>query len=129
VNAQPDFKALGQQLFAMRHSAVVIPFAQRSLENWMPREKDCHANCTWWRENNPDCTAVRGWLYFDFGGLLNFVRFTAHSVIEQADGVLVDITPSRASQHYPFIRHPGSEDDFSELIMVHGAMNLDYVYR
>jgi hypothetical protein len=37
-------------------------------------------------------------------GLVRVVRFTAHSVVERADGSLIDITPnSRASQRYPFI--------------------------
>ena len=44
------------------------------------------------------------------------MQFVAHSVVESPDGTLVDITPSFASQRYPFIRHPGSEKDFIDLV-------------
>jgi len=65
--------------------------------------------------------AVRGWLAFDYEqgpliGLPSFWRFSAHSVVERVDGRLFDITPNRASQRYPFIRHPGPEGEFEALI-------------
>ena len=69
---------------------------------------------------------MRGWLIFEFGGLFGFVRFNSHSVIEQQDGTLIDITPSRASRRYPFIRHAGSEEDFIELVVKWQVIQFDY---
>jgi hypothetical protein len=39
----------------------------------------------------------------------------------------VDITPSRASQRYPFIRHLGSEKEFLTLVQENSIINLDLV--
>jgi hypothetical protein len=69
-------------------------------------------------------------MFFDFAttseGLIPAVRFSSHSVVEQADGTLIDITPSQARQRYPFIKHHGDEDDFVNLVDGWKVVNLDY---
>jgi hypothetical protein len=92
---------------------------------------DRHRNVDWWVHNPTNSRAVRGWVFFDliqasfFFGRRPFVRFTAHSVVEDADGTLYDITPSRASRRYPFIRHEGSEEEFNSLVEENRLVNLD----
>lgn len=72
---------------------------------------------------------VYGWLVFDFDrdswGMLPVCRFSAHTVIEDPAGRLFDITPSKASQRYPFLRHEGSDEEF-EAIVADGYSNLDF---
>ena len=68
---------------------------------------------------------MRGWLFFDFG-VFGFVRFNAHSVVEEANGNFIEITPSRASQRYPFIRHEGKEEDFISLVVGWKVVMFDY---
>ena len=103
---QFDFQVLGKGKCTKRNEAVVVPFVARSLGEWRPDEGECHRNCDWWALHNPGCEAVRGWLLFGFG-MFGFIRFNPHSVIKEEDGTLIDITPSKASQRYPFIRHWG----------------------
>ena len=47
------------------------------------------------------------------------------SVVEE-NGVLVDITPTRASRRYPFIRHEGGEKDFITFVES-GVMCIEFV--
>jgi hypothetical protein len=65
-----------------------------------------------WVKHNPECVAVRGFLFFDLARVMPFVWFNAHSVVRLPDGKLVDITPSKASTQYPFIEHRGSAELF-----------------
>jgi hypothetical protein len=123
---QPDFLELGRRLYERRTEAVVVPFVERSLGVWRPDPNECHRNCDWWVLHNPDCKAIRGWLLFDFGGFLTFVRFNAHSVLQEAGGNLIDITPSQASQRYPFMQHPGEEAEFISLVDGLKLVRFDY---
>jgi hypothetical protein len=82
-------------------------------------EHECHNNVDRWVSENPDHKAVRGWLFFNM-----LLRFTAHSVVEAPDGRMFDLTPSRASQRYPFLRHHGPNNEF-EAIVLAGFVHLD----
>ena len=112
-----DLSALAKSLYQRRHAAVVVPYEPRMM-NWEPVEHACHNNTDRYVRENPGCKTIRGWLVFDFTlgasiGWPPFFRFTAHSVVEDADGRLFDLTPSKASQRYPFLQHerPASEFD------------------
>ena len=80
--------------------------------DWVPHPNRCHENVSVWCEANDGYEPVRGWLYFDLPGL-PMSRFVAHSAVRAPDGKLYDITPSRASQDYPFIESGLSEDDYA----------------
>lgn len=131
MKSEAELQALAASLYARRREAVVAPFTERSIGDWKPSEGQCHRNVDWWVHHNPKSKAVRGWLFFDFNttslGLYPFVRFTAHSLVEDEDGTLHDITPSKASQRYPFIQHKGSEEEFISLVEEHQLVNLDLI--
>lgn len=127
--SQERVQDLARRLYERRGKAIVVPYVERSIENWKPEPQWCHWNVDLWVAGEAGSKAVRGWLLFDYvassGGLLRFVVFQAHSVVEE-NGTLVDITPSAASRRYPFIRHPGSEDDFQELVADVGAARIEF---
>ena len=129
MKSEAELQALAASLYVRRTEAVVIPFSERSIGDWKPSDHECHRNIDWWVNNHPKTNAIRGWLLFDFYktsmGLLRLVRFTAQSLVEDEDGTLHDITPSRASQRYPFIRHNGSEEEFISLVEGQHLVNLD----
>ena len=125
----PDPQETGRRLFARRSEAVIANYEQVSVGDWQPTEHECHANVTYWCEFNTNYKVVRGWLYFDFGNCMRFVRFTAHSVVEDENGLLIDITPTKASTLYPFIRAEEDEEAFACLIMDYGMTNIDFVIR
>jgi hypothetical protein len=117
-----------KSLYARRPEAVVVPYEAKPMASGLPAEQDCHINAGRWVLEHPDHKVVRGWMVFDYNqiseGLHPVCRFTAHSVVETPDGRLIDLTPSRASQRYPFLRHPGSEDEFNTIVLA-GHSDLD----
>jgi hypothetical protein len=66
---------------------------------------------------DPRYTVVRGWLHAGgYGGAV----FTAHSVVADRDGTLLDFTPADSlvtRNRRRFIRHPGSEEDFRRIVI------------
>lgn len=127
-----DIQALRVGLYARRYAAVTVPYFERSLTSGPAREKDCHNNVDRFVLENPDHKPVRGWLVFDFHQpplwLFPVCRFTSHSVVEGPDGDLFDITPSKASRRYPFLRHEGPEGEF-EAIVLAGYGEIDHQVR
>lgn len=125
-NPPLDPQEIGRRLYARRGEAVITKFAKAQIGDWKPNEHECHGNVTTWCEHHGKHKPVRGWLFFDYEDILPHVRFTAHSVIEDESGDLVDITPSRASQPYPFIRAEEDDETFASLVEDHGLMNIDF---
>ncbi|MDB5976951.1 MAG: hypothetical protein JWR07_3711 [Nevskia sp.] len=122
-----DLQAYGRRLYECRDSGVLVPRAQLVIGDWSPQPNHCHANASVARDNDPNLEAVRGWVFFAFGYLLDLVRFTAHSVVRTRDGqLLYDITPNRASQQYPFIVAEESEEAFRQLVEDANVQHLDY---
>jgi hypothetical protein len=114
-----DLKALWMSLYARCEEAVVVPHEPRTMTSGPPTEHECHNNVDRWVLEHPDHKPVRGWLVFNL-----LCRFTAHSVVETPDGRLFDLTPARASQRYPFLRHRGPDDEFEAIVRA-GFIHLD----
>ena len=112
----PKQNAYAARLFARRGEALMLQRVRVNLDGWEPRENECHSNATEIHCRNSAYLPVRGWLYFDFDGLLNKVHFVAHSAVRTPEGQLCDVTPSRASRDYPFIPAEESEEEFAALI-------------
>jgi hypothetical protein len=89
--------------------------------DWLPAAHHCHANVDRWVRYSPAHKRVRGFVLF--GPQFGVWRVTAHSLVELADGTLVDITPHGASQLYPFVRHIGTNEQFEEFAS-HGEINV-----
>ena len=105
-----------QRLYLRVGQGEVAPPARVSIDDWTPVENDCHANVTTWCKSSNGFEIVRGWLYFDLAGLLPYVLFNAHSVIRDSAGELWDITPSRATDQYPFLVAEEAEDVYAQFI-------------
>jgi len=92
-----------------------IPFLTVSIGDWEPKVGECHQNVDTWVKARPDCMAVRGWVtYACFGD--NSTGLTAHSVVQFADGELLDITPLEREGlrgGMRFVRHLGDEESFT----------------
>jgi hypothetical protein len=114
------------RLYERRNEGVTVPGGRIQGTDWTPVFNDCHANVNALCGADPRYRPVRGWLYFDFENSLSFVRFTAHSVVADEAGRLWDITPSRASQRYPFICAEGTVEEFVQIVEVRGLGNLDH---
>jgi hypothetical protein len=125
---EPELQRLARRLYRRRCEGVVVPFVRVELDGWKPEEQDCHGNVTHWvlgQLGREECTAVRGWLYLE-RSMRGCPSFVAHSVVETADGKLIDITPSRAKKRHPFIRHKGRAGEYERLLERHGLIALDY---
>jgi hypothetical protein len=63
---------------------------------------------------------------FEVYSPLGFCRFIPHSVVEDEEGVLFDITPSRASRRYPFLKDELTEEEYVLLITSRQLLHLDH---
>ena len=126
-----DLKALLTSLYARREEAFIVPYEPRTMTSGPPTEHECNNNVDRWVLEQPNHKSVRGWLVFDWTVVHQFFpeiplyRFTVHSVVEAPDGRLFELTPSGASQRYPFLRHHGLEGEF-ETIVLAGYTDLDF---
>lgn len=98
--------------------AVRLVRRSARIGTWEPKPHDCHDNVSYWVSRNPRHKQVFGVVLFDLRELMGCIRMTAHSAVEDENGVLYDITPHGASQDYPFVRHVGTVEDFSILATV-----------
>ena len=122
-----DLAAYAAQLYRRRAEGVIVRPATVQIGDWTPDEHECHGNVTTLCEVSSNHSPVRGWLYFDFGGFLAYVRFNTHSVVIDEHGELLDITPTRASERYPFIRAEEGEKEYANLIEALGRRDLKFI--
>ena len=105
--SKPPSKTLAkyaESLYARRHECQLVPKETVNLDDWHPVSNQCHSNVLILETYGEGFSAVHGWLYLDFDGTTDFVRFIAHSVVLNAEGRLIDVTPTFAGAgHYPFI--------------------------
>lgn len=124
-------KLYASQLYTRVGEGIVVPRVRIQLDEWKPQPRLCHQNVFTWIEKVPGQKAVHGWLYFDFGGYLPIVRFTAHSVVEDQKGELLDITPILTPREYPFVRANIPEEEFGQMVVdltaCYGAAHLDHL--
>ena len=133
----PAHQEHAAQLFGRIGEGVIVPRVQMAVDGWQPLPNKCHENAHILAEKIAGYRAVTGWLLFEFERAFTYVRFAAHSVVENEAGELFDITPPPAENPgaalYPFIRSKLSHDDFHSAVYVltemYGAANLDYGYR
>jgi hypothetical protein len=117
---------LARRLYDRRQQAVVVPFRNCSSEAFQPVEQDCHRNVDLWCKDHPSHTPVHGWVVFEVYTPLGLCRFIPHSVVEDEHGFLFDITPSRASRRYPFLKDELTEEEYVLLITSRQLLNLDH---
>jgi hypothetical protein len=112
-----ELLTLARRLYARRQAGIVAPYKMVDASH---REFDCHGNAGTWARDNPGCKVVHGWMVFDYErtsrGLVPLVNFNPHSIIETDGGERYDVTPSRASQRYPFLDHEGDAESFVRIV-------------
>jgi hypothetical protein len=92
-----------RRLYVRRTEAVsLIERRYRSADGWEPEPRNCHDNVARVVAENEGFTAVHGWYVSDLGDCFSFI---AHSVVQTAEGELVNVTPTSESLpwRYPFL--------------------------
>ena len=112
----PTHKRYAAELYARIGDVRRLRNVEISIGDWSPLPKECHKNVTLVSVHDDRFTPVRGWLYFDFGGLLEYVLFLAHSVVRLPSGELWDITPAKSLLDYPFLAATESEVEYAALV-------------
>lgn len=120
--AKPAPEEYATSICARRADAVTVPFVPVSLpDGWTPEIGKCHTNVDRWVADNPGWHAVRGWIsYISFGPAGE--QLTAHSVVRNPDGTLIDITllyPG-APRGGAFVEHQGDPTEFFDMIEASG---------
>lgn len=118
-----NVKEYAELIFRDIKKAVVPQRTMVRIGEWQPEPNMCHHNVSIWCENNPEYSPVRGWLYFDLPAL-GYVKFVSHSVVLTPNGELFDITPSNASQDYPFVLSGLSEEEYAALVEGSGISEI-----
>lgn len=109
-----------------------MPRQAVAVGDWSPLRNCCHENAESFAEKDSSYIPIHGWLILDATAAIGFVRFVAHSVVQDANGNLLDITPTDENfTLYPFIRSNLTTDDYidaiNELIQAYGSSNcLDH---
>lgn len=118
-------------IFARRAEGVLVQREVVTFCDWHPAANQCHDNTITLADANLNYVRIWGWL--DMGLIEdNVVRFASHSVVQESDGLLIDITPTTAGfRVFPFIRSTITETEYdlavSDLVRVFGASNcLDH---
>lgn len=122
-----ELLTLAKRLYARRQTGIVVPYKMVDANH---QEFACHYNADAWARDNPGCKVVHGWIVFDHErtsfGLVPLVNFNPHSIIETDDGERYDVTPSRASQRYPFLDHEGDAEQFMRIVLDDSLSTLSY---
>ena len=118
-------------LYARAHESEYISRKNVHLDDWQPAQNKCHANALILETFGDGYTALHGWLFLDFDGTRDFVRFIAHSVVMTAERQLLDVTPYYPdAPSYPFLASHLSDMDYEAmldtLINQYGSAYLDY---
>jgi len=87
-----NLRNLTASLYRRRGEGVILRRADARIGEWKPQVNYCAQNVDAWVRYNPHHKRVDGFVFFDYG-VLSFVRFQPHCVLEVEDGALVDITP------------------------------------
>ena len=114
-----------KSLYTKISEALLLKRAAIENGDWEPQPNMCHHNVSTWCELKSDYSPVRGWLYFDLPGL-NYVKFVSHSAVKSPEGELYDVSPSNASQDYPFIDGGLTEEEYTELVETRGYGEIHY---
>lgn len=121
-----EINRYAQSLFDRINEAVMLKRAEIKGGDWEPHANNCHHNVSIWCEHNGEFEPVSGWFYFDLPGL-NYVKFVAHSAVRTPEKELFDITPSNASQDYPFISGRLGEEEYASLVESIENGEINYV--
>lgn len=130
----PALREYAASVFGRIAEGVIVPRVTLAIDGWAAQPNLCHENVHSLTALNLGYRPVTGWLFFDFQYLFPYVRFTAHSVVENSAGELLDITPlppqNPNAALYPFIRSGLSHDDFHSAVYylteAHGTAHLDH---
>jgi hypothetical protein len=113
-------------LLQRAHTGIRLTPKPGVLEGWSAQAHQCHSNAVEWCKRCSGYVRVPGWLYFSYGGALDYVRFAAHSVVKAPTGELCDITPSELTVPYPFIVAAETEAKYDEVVQALRVQFLDF---
>jgi len=116
---------LQDRLKALICAAVQVKNIGDQISGWEPIMGRCHQNVDRWVSKHPDDRATRGWIRTAYMALPGFIRLMSHSVVETPAGTLLDVTLPVRECHHQFIRHPGSDAEFLELVADNGCPWID----
>ncbi len=80
---------------------------------------NCHDAVDGWVATHTGTQAVRGWLALEQDGAS--LRFVAHSIVRNVDGMLLDPTFAEGEPALPFVPHPRVTGGFFSLLCRPGA--------
>jgi len=101
---------------------VVAARRARRIQHVRPassQQQNCHDAVDAWIATHTGTQAVRGWLVLELA--VSSIRFIAHSLVRDADGMLMDPTFAEGEPALPFVPHPRSTGGFFSQLCRPGA--------
>jgi hypothetical protein len=99
-------------------TAKIVRVEEVTIGEWAPKENLCHDNVKMLCKNNSSYKHIYGWLYSN-NSEFGFINFMFHSVAQNEQGELIDITPSSARRKYPFLSCNIPNYAYEELMDIH----------
>ncbi len=91
------------------------------IDGWVPVRGGCHSNVDKWVADHPGDTAVRGWISTQYQAPWGYEQYSSHSVVQTRAGELIDVTLPQGECNHDFVRHPGTEVEFLDLVADSGC--------
>lgn len=106
----------GSYLFNRLSESEHLKFKVVNLNGNQPLPNNCHENARVFVKLNPNYKIVYGWICVDGGLASPNVDFIAHSVIQDINGNLFEITPMHSIIPRPFLSADLNDIDFADIV-------------
>jgi hypothetical protein len=103
-------------LFGRVSESEHLKFKVVNLNGNHPLPNNCHENARKFVQSNPSYGVVYGWICVDDGLASPSVDFIAHSVIQDVNGNLFEITPIYCTTSRPFLTAKLNNFDFADIV-------------
>lgn len=104
-------------LFSRIDKAEHLAFIPVEINGQSPAPNDCHENARAFVLLNPIYKIVYGWICVDGGLESSSIDFIAHSVIQDINGNLYEITPIYSIESRPFLTAELNDHDFADIVI------------
>lgn len=103
-------------LYGRINEASFLTFKHVSMNGQAPTPKNCNENARFFVASDSSYKIVYGWICVDGGNASPSIDFIAHSVIQDSNGQLYEITPVLSIMPRPFLSSELDEHNFADIV-------------
>ncbi len=103
-------------LFSRINESGSLTFKQVEIDGQLSLARNCHENTRGFLKSNSSHKIIYGWIFEKSESKLEHIEFFAHSVIQDPDGYLFDITPIQSNKPVMFLAANLNDNDFADIV-------------